>query len=107
MTQSSTRKSKLSRSACRGSAQSGLSGLQTRKLALRLSGVSFMASLPVPDSGVDVSMAILRARRPNKGMHQTGRGGVALRSPRPVVEARPAGDARCYADLDTWRLGQE
>lgn len=34
-------------------------------------------------------------RPPNKGLHQTGRGGVAIRSPRPVVEARPAGEARC------------
>ena len=33
----------------------------------------------------------------NKGLHQTGRGGVALPSLRPVVEARPAGEARCYA----------
>ena len=36
-------------------------------------------------------------RLANNGMHQTGRGGVALRSPRPVVEARPAGDAGCCA----------
>ena len=33
----------------------------------------------------------------NKGLHQTGRGGVAIRLRRPVVEARPAGEARCYA----------
>jgi hypothetical protein len=33
----------------------------------------------------------------NNGMHQTGREGVALRLPRPVVEARPAGDAGCCA----------
>ena len=32
---------------------------------------------------------------PNKGLHQTGREGVALHSSRPVVEARPAGEARC------------
>ena len=30
---------------------------------------------------------------PNKGLHQTGRGGAA--AARPVVEARPAGEARC------------
>ena len=36
-------------------------------------------------------------RRPsNKGLHQTGRGGVAFASRRrPVVEARPAGEAEC------------
>ena len=28
----------------------------------------------------------------NNGLHQTGRGGVAVRSMRPVVEARPAGE---------------
>jgi hypothetical protein len=39
-------------------------------------------------------------RLPNKGMHQTGRGGVALRLPWPVVEARPAGDARCSTDSE-------
>ena len=34
----------------------------------------------------------------NKGLHQTGRGGVAFASRRrPVVEARPAGEARCCA----------
>ena len=31
----------------------------------------------------------------NNGLHQTGRGGVAPRSLRPDVEARPAGEARC------------
>ena len=30
---------------------------------------------------------------PNKGLHQTRRGGVA--AARPVVEARLAGEARC------------
>ena len=35
----------------------------------------------------------------NNGLHQTRRGGVASRSPRPVVEARPAGDAECCAGL--------
>jgi hypothetical protein len=40
----------------------------------------------------------LNNRRPdNNGLHQTGRGGVAVPSPRPVVEARPAGEAGCYA----------
>ncbi len=36
----------------------------------------------------------------NKGLHQTGREGVAhfVRSG-PVVEARPAGEARCSAGL--------
>lgn len=35
-------------------------------------------------------------RLPNKGLHQTGRGGVAhFVSRGPVVEARPAGEARC------------
>ena len=34
--------------------------------------------------------------RSNKGLHQTGRGGVAFAfRRRPVVEARPAGEARC------------
>jgi len=33
----------------------------------------------------------------NKGLHQTGRGGAAvIARRRPVVEARPAGEARCY-----------
>ena len=32
----------------------------------------------------------------NNGLHQTGRGGVAFASRRrPVVEARPAGEAKC------------
>jgi hypothetical protein len=35
----------------------------------------------------------------NNSMHQTGRGGVAIRLPRPVVEARPAGDAGCSTGL--------
>ena len=34
----------------------------------------------------------------NNGLHQTGRGGVAVRSSGPVVEARPAGEAGCYPD---------
>ncbi len=35
----------------------------------------------------------------NKGLHQTGRGGVAFAfRRRPVVEARPAGEATCWAD---------
>ena len=34
----------------------------------------------------------------NNGLHQTGRGGVAHVPRRgPVVEARPAGEAGCYA----------
>lgn len=33
----------------------------------------------------------------NKGMHQTGRVGVL--ASRAIVEARPAGDARCWAGL--------
>ncbi len=33
---------------------------------------------------------------PNKGLHQTRRGGVA--ASRPVVEARLAGEAQCCAD---------
>ncbi len=33
---------------------------------------------------------------PNKGLHQTRRGGVA--ATRPVVEARLAGEARCSTD---------
>jgi len=33
----------------------------------------------------------------NNGLHQTGRGGAA--AARPVVEARPAGEAGCYPDL--------
>ena len=31
----------------------------------------------------------------NNALHQTGRGGVAFRSSRPVVEARPAGEREC------------
>jgi hypothetical protein len=43
-------------------------------------------------------------RLANNGMHQTGRGGVALASRRgPVVEARPAGDAECWADGSGFR----
>ena len=35
----------------------------------------------------------------NNGLHQTGRGGVALAfRRRPVVEARPAGEAGCWTD---------
>jgi hypothetical protein len=41
-----------------------------------------------------------KRRRPsNNGLHQTGRGGVAPRSQRPVVEARPAGEPGCWADI--------
>ena len=39
----------------------------------------------------------------NKALHQTRRGGVALRSPGPVVEARLAGEGRCCAGIRTWR----
>jgi len=36
----------------------------------------------------------------NEGLHQTGRGGVAFAFRwGPVVEARPAGEARCCADI--------
>jgi hypothetical protein len=36
---------------------------------------------------------------PNKALHQTGRGGVALFLRRgPVIEARPAGEGRCWTD---------
>jgi hypothetical protein len=31
----------------------------------------------------------------NNALHLTGRGGVAVPSPRPVVEARPAGEREC------------
>ena len=41
----------------------------------------------------------LHHRRANNGLHQTGRGGVATRSPGPVVEARPAGEPGCSAYL--------
>jgi hypothetical protein len=38
-------------------------------------------------------------RPSNNGLHQTGRGGVALAPRRgPVVEARPAGEPGCCAD---------
>ena len=37
----------------------------------------------------------------NNALHQTGRGGVAFRSSRPVVEARPAGERECWADPGT------
>jgi hypothetical protein len=33
---------------------------------------------------------------PNNGLHQTGRGGAV--ASRPVVEARPAGEPRCWTD---------
>jgi len=37
--------------------------------------------------------------RDNNGLHQTGRGGVAFAiRRRPVVEARPAGEAGCSTD---------
>ena len=35
----------------------------------------------------------------NNALHQTGRGGVAFRPSRPVVEARPAGERECCAGL--------
>jgi hypothetical protein len=36
----------------------------------------------------------------NNGLHQTGRGGVAFAfRRRPVVEARPAGEAQCCAGV--------
>ena len=34
----------------------------------------------------------------NNGLHQTGRGGAV--ASRPVVEARPAGEAECWAGLE-------
>ena len=38
----------------------------------------------------------MNQRPPNNGLHQTGRGGVAFAfRRRPVVEARPAGEAKC------------
>lgn len=38
----------------------------------------------------------------NNGLHQTGREGAA--ASRPVVEARPAGEAGCWADPGAaWR----
>mgnify|MGYP003383420398 CR=1 FL=1 len=38
----------------------------------------------------------------NNGLHQTGREGVAFAfRRRPVVEARPAGEAGCSTDLDS------
>ena len=41
-------------------------------------------------------LATPKAKVPhNKALHQTRRGGVALRSLRPVVEARLAGEGRC------------
>ena len=43
------------------------------------------------------------SRPQNKALHQTRRGGVALRSPRPVVEARLAGEGRCCTDRGTDR----
>ena len=46
----------------------------------------------------------MRGTPSNKGLHQTGRGGVAFVSRRrPVVEARPAGEARCCTDRRTDR----
>ena len=40
------------------------------------------------------------SRLPNNGLHQTGRGGVAFASRRrPVIEARPAGEPECWADV--------
>src|SRR5262245_62961759 len=43
---------------------------------------------------------------PNKRMQQTGRVGVAVRSLRPVVEARPAADPQCSTGASGWRLFQ-
>ncbi len=39
--------------------------------------------------------------RHNNGLHQTGRGGAV--ASRPVVEARPAGEAECWTDRGTDR----
>ena len=48
--------------------------------------------------GDDGSRGLMRSKAmPNNGLHQTGRGGVAVRSMRPVVEARPAGEPGCSA----------
>lgn len=45
------------------------------------------------------SMGSLNYRLANNGLHQTARGGVAVASRRrPVVDARPAGEAGCYPD---------
>ena len=45
-----------------------------------------------------MTVAKIKARD-NNGLHQTGRGGVALRLLGPVVEARPAGEPECYPDI--------
>ena len=43
-----------------------------------------------------LSRHILNKAPSNNGLHQTGRGGVALASRRrPVIEARPAGEPGC------------
>jgi hypothetical protein len=39
----------------------------------------------------------------NNALHQTGRGGVAFRSSRPVVEARPAGERECWTGAGSKR----
>ena len=45
----------------------------------------------------------MRETRPNNGLHQTGRVGAA--ASRPVVEARPAGEAKCCTERGTDRRG--
>ena len=53
-------------------------------------------------------MPVARIEGPsNKGMHQTGREGAAIRSSGPVVEARPAGDARGGLKGTTQHIGQD
>ena len=48
----------------------------------------------------DLWATVVRINRAyNNGLHQTGREGVAFAfRRRPVVEARPAGEARCWTD---------
>ena len=47
----------------------------------------------------------MNKQRDNNGLHQTGREGVAFAfRRRPVVEARPAGEAGCWTERGTERM---
>ena len=42
--------------------------------------------------------SLMAGAPPNNALHQTRRGGAA--ASRPIVEARPAGEAKCYPDAE-------
>jgi hypothetical protein len=64
-----------------------------------------LQDLPAPGGSTNKGLQMMNRsvgsnfRPHNNGLHQTGRGGAAVSlCRRPVVEARPAGEAGCCTD---------